>query len=135
MINKKIYLSDAVIFLRRRRHLVVLWVKQFRQLVEDQLGVCDRPAEDVVDGGVEVVGGQDGVCSRKPRPHHQHGLRRLAQIPPADGRLQLPEGVMHEGQRLALHPEPGGDVVGPRRQHHVVGQQRERLGLLDGATT
>lgn len=106
-------------------HLVVLWVEQLGQLVEDEPGVGDRAAERVAHRCVEMVGGEYSVGRRKPRPHHQHGVGGLVKLTARDGRLQLPEGVADEGQRLTLHAEPGRDVVGSRRQHHVVGQDGE----------
>lgn len=104
-------------------HLVILWVEQFGQLIEDEARVGDRASEGVVDGRVEMVGGQYCIGRRKPRPHHQYRVRRLVELATRDGRLQLPERVTDERQGLALHAEPGRDVVGPRRQHHTVGQQ------------
>lgn len=110
-------------------YLVVLWVEEFGQLVEDEAGVIDRASEDVVDRSAEVVGGQDGVGRREPRPHDQDRVRGVVQLAVGDGQLQLPEGVADEGQRLALHAQPRRDVVGARRQHHVVGQQGEGILL------
>lgn len=53
-------------------HLVVLWVKQFGQLVKDEARVSDRAPEDMVDRSVEMMGSQYSVCRSKPRPDHQH---------------------------------------------------------------
>lgn len=111
---------------RSSPHLVVLWVQQFGQLVEDEAGVGDRASEGVVDRRVEMVGGQNRVGRRKTCSDHQHGIRGLVELTARDGCLQLPEGVADKRQGLSLHAEPGRDVVGPRRQHHVVGQQGER---------
>lgn len=112
---------------RSSLYLVVLRVEKFGQLVEDEAGISDRAPEDVVDGSVEMVGGQHGICSCKPRPHNQDRVRGVVQLALRDGRLQLPEGVADEGQGLALHAEPRWDVVGPCCQHHVAGQQGERI--------
>ncbi|KAK5913191.1 hypothetical protein CesoFtcFv8_002996 [Champsocephalus esox] len=54
-------------------YLVVLWVEQFGQLVEDEPRVVDGASEDVVHQRVQVMGCQNSVCRSKPRPHHQHG--------------------------------------------------------------
>ena len=115
-------------------HLVVLRVEQLGQLVEDEAGVGDWASEGVVDGRVEMVGRQNRIGRRQPRPHHQHGVRRLVELAARDGRLQLPERVADERQGLALHAEPGRDVVGPRCQHHIVGQKRERHLLRNRGT-
>lgn len=115
-------------------HLVVLWVEQLGQLVEDEARVGDRASEDVVDRRAEVVGGQYGVRCREPRPHDQNRVGGVVQLAVGDGQLQLPEGVADEGQRLALHAQPRRDVVGACRQNHVVGQQGERNLLWNRGT-
>lgn len=113
---------------------MVLWVEQLGQLVEDESRVGDRASEDVVDRRAEVVGSQDGVGRCEPRPHDQNRVRGVVQLAAGDGQLQLPEGVADEGQRLALHAQPRRDVVGARRQNHVVGQQGERILLRNCGT-
>lgn len=107
-------------------YLVVLWVEQFGQLVEDEPRVVDGASEDVVHRRVQVMGCKNSVRRSKPRPHHQHGVRWLVELSAGDGGLQLPEGVADMGQRLALDSQSGWDVVGARRQNHVMSQQRER---------
>lgn len=110
-------------------HLVVLWVEQFGKLVKDEAGVGDWASEGVVDRCVEMVGSQYSISCCKPRPHHQHWIWWLVKLAAGDGCLQLPERMADVGQGLALHAEPGWNVVGSRRQHHVVGQQGERYFL------
>lgn len=101
--------------LENLNYLVVLRVEQLGQLVEDEARVVDRASEDVVDRSAEVVGSQNGVGSRQPRPHDQNRVGGVVQLAVGDRQLQLPEGVAHEAQRLALHAQPCRDVVGARR--------------------
>lgn len=105
---------------------MVLGVEEFGQLVEDEPRVGYRSSEGVVNRSVQVMRGQDGISGRKPRPHHQNGLRRLVELAAGDGCLEFPERVADERQRLALDAEPSRNVVSPRRQDHVMGQDRER---------